>query len=233
MKLRHYYHLYADGNFRSIVREHFSALRTSGLLDQLDRLHVGFVGSKANVEDAERLVAQILRHRAFTTNVAPSGWEQETQDVLFRDAAASPKPFLALYAHTKGAWSQNDINEHWRAIMTLHTVRNWRPATGAITDDIGAAGCFWAPFRNGRDIGSADGTRYFAGNFWWARSDAIAKIGLPERANRFDAERWIGKITSLGEPFGVANLFDAPLTVQSLARFSGVMSAKPLPFQKP
>ena len=217
MKLRHYYHLYADGKYPWIVFDHFAALNAAGLINELDNLHVGFVGSSANVEKAQQLVAG-LTPRPFTMNVASSGWEQETQDVLYRDAVDATEPFLALYAHTKGASSPSEMNDVWRAVMTLHTVRRWRTAIAAIKDNVGAAGCFWAPFENGRLLGITQGTPYFAGTFWWARSDAIAKIGPPHRVNRYGAEGWIGSVTTLPAPYEVSCLFDAPLSVPVLRR---------------
>jgi len=222
MKLRHYYHVYADGKYRQIVSSHFAALNSTGLIDELDSLHIGFVGNGGHVKEARQLVRHLTR-RPFTSNVASVGWEQETQDVLYRNATEAAEPFLALYAHTKGASSQTEINELWRYIMTRHTVRNWKHAIGAIRGNVAAAGCFWAPFDNGRLIGHAGGTQYFAGTFWWARSDAIARIGPPDRSVRYDAESWIGKITKLSKPFEVACLFDAPLELGSLRRHAAAM----------
>jgi hypothetical protein len=161
------------------------------------------------VRNARRRVAD-LAGRTFEENVSTSGWEQETLDVLHRDAVAAPHPFLVLYAHTKGAANQTEINRLWRIIMTRHTVTRWKQAIAAIEGPIGAAGCFWAPFKD---------TRFFGGNFWWARSEAIASIGPAGRRDRFDAEAWIGKITTLPRPYGVFPLFNAPLTVPSLQRF--------------
>jgi hypothetical protein len=219
MKLRHYYHLYADGNYRKIVRQHFAALIATDLIGHLDHLHVGIVGSDENVAEARKWVGKQTR-RKFTTSSAPSGWEQETQDVLYRDAVEAKEPFLALYAHTKGASSQTEINEHWRTLMTRYTVNRWKNAVATIKGNIGAAGSFWAPFDNGRQVGRPEGTQYFAGTFWWARSDALAQIGPPERDDRFGAERWIGKITKPPLNFGVAKLFDAQLTVETLRHYA-------------
>ncbi|HVX99069.1 MAG TPA: hypothetical protein VHA55_04685 [Pseudorhodoplanes sp.] len=212
--LRHYYHVYADGHYDLIVREHFQALAVSGLARRLDHLHVGFVGSAERVANARALVSSLAG--PFTANVAARGWEQETQDILWADACRVRPPFLALYAHTKGASSDTEINMHWRRLMTRHTILGWKRAVQSLRGPVGAAGCFWAPFDNGRLIGRAEGTQYFAGNFWWARSEAIAALGPPGRGDRFDAELWIGGITRPPHDYRIACLFDAPLTVEEL-----------------
>jgi hypothetical protein len=208
-QIRHYYHVYADGEYRHLVRDHFAALKSSGLNKVIDHLHVGFVGSEENVRNARRRVAD-LAGRAFEENTAATGWEQETLDVLYHDAVAAAEPFLVLYAHTKGAANQTEFNRLWRIIMTRHTVTRWKQAVAAFEGPIGAAGCFWAPFKD---------TRFFGGNFWWARSEAIASIGRPDRKDRFGAEGWIGKITLLPKPYGIFPLFNAPLNLPSLQRF--------------
>lgn len=208
-QIRHYYHVYADGDYRQAARDHFAALRSSGLSKIVEHLHIGFVGSEENVRNARRRIAD-LAGRKFEENASATGWEQETQDMLHRDAVMAKRPFLALYAHTKGAANPTELNRLWRIIMTRYTVTRWREAVATFDGRIGAAGCFWAPFKD---------TRFFAGNFWWARSDAIASIGPPDRTDRFGAEGWIGRVTVLTRPYGVYALFNAPLTLPSLQRF--------------
>lgn len=216
MQLRHYYHIYADGDYRHIVREHAQALYDSDLIANLSKLHFGIVGHSSNVSAAIDLLMEIIPDWDFSWNTAPEGFEQETQDVLWRDCVEAVTPFHVLYGHTKGAWSQSTINEVWRRAMVRSTVKKWKRAVSKLEGNIGAAGPFWAPFNNGVDLGITTGTQYFAGTFWWAKSEAIAKIGPPERSSRWGAESWIGKITTLPEPYDVFNLLDVPLTVQTL-----------------
>lgn len=215
VKLRHYYHLYADGLYQPIIAEHFEALRRSGLLSELETLHIGLVGTAQNTSLALRRIKRLVAKK-HSISVSATGWEQQTLDLLYRDAVRAREPFIALYAHTKGAWAANDLNVLWRQTMTRHTVERWKSAVSMIDGQTGAVGCFWAPFDNGRSIGVPRDTQYFAGNFWWARSDAIAAIGPPQRNNRYDAERWIGTITKLPTPYRIRCLFDAPLTLEAL-----------------
>lgn len=219
MYLRHYYHVYADGNWRHIVSEHLCSVRSSGLMAELQNLDIGIVGSVTNRCHVVEFLNAALSVPWRLCVEAESGWEQETQDCLYEDALNSNEPFLALYAHTKGSYSPSSLNEVWRKVMTRYTVWEWKQAVSRLNGKVGAAGCFWAPFHNGVDLGLLEGTQYFAGTFWWVRSQAIAAIGRPTRNSRYDAETWIGLIRETHPPFEVACLLDVPLTIRSLSRY--------------
>lgn len=221
LKLQHYYHVYANGDWEQIVNDHFKALWNSGLMLKLDKLVVGLVGSPLNRESAITCISELAKDAHWQIGAtAEFGYEQETQDYLYSDAVEAVEPFLVLYAHTKGASDRSPINEVWRKAMTRYCVYRWVPTVELLeTSDNVAAGCFWAPFNNGRDLGIDGGTQYFAGTFWWAKSEVIAEIGPPERLSRFGAEAWIGKaVTEQG--LRVENLLNAPLTVSSLRAYA-------------
>ena len=221
MKLRHYYHIYVDGDWEDIVDDHFEALWNSGLMVNLDVLKIGLVGSEENREKAITLINTFAGPMPWSiAALKDSGYEQETQDVLYHDAEVADEPFLALYAHSKGSSDRSAINEVWRKAMTRYCVYKWlKPTTILRYSDRVAAGCFWAPFNNGRDLNIEEGTQYFAGTFWWAKSETIKQLGPPGRESRFGAEAWMGKaVTVLNQP--IHNLLDVPLTVEALMAYS-------------
>src|SRR5579884_2682195 len=104
--IRHYYHIYADGQWCDAVREHLDAL------GEVDRgavdLRVLAVGSVDNCIEAlgytiGHLPDSVERYEART---ARDGWEQETLTWLKSDVDAdrsSRRPYL--YCHTKGAYN--------------------------------------------------------------------------------------------------------------------------------
>jgi hypothetical protein len=58
-----------------------------------------------------------------------------------------------------------------------------------------AVGCHWLTKEEHphiADQNNPDGTPYFAGNFWWSKSEHIRKLEQPKRQNRYQAEAWIG-----------------------------------------
>jgi hypothetical protein len=44
VRLTHFYHVFADGDWETPAREHFAALETSGLMGELDSIFLGCGG---------------------------------------------------------------------------------------------------------------------------------------------------------------------------------------------
>lgn len=192
----HFYHLYADGDWRPSVIQHFAALNASGLLGQ--GVRVGMVGSpKACDEAREWLDSRYPGAWEFAVQ-AVKGFEEVTLNVLHQWAVKADPEAPVLYAHTKGAYTQNSDNEAWRRRMTAIVVTRWLECTEALQEadvagpylirpgvhDVPGKGCY--------DIK----TSFFGGNFWWAKAAYIAKLPeLPELSlkTRHAAEGWIGK----------------------------------------
>lgn len=175
MTLKHYYHIYCNGEWQSIVEEHLKNLRDSGLLDALSEFNVGIVG------DRKKRLGVKLALREYNISIvaeADLGFEQETLDQLHRAAQEDP-PFKVLYAHTKGSSNPASINFWWRQDMEEDNILNWEKAA-SLLDEYKIVGSYWVPR-----------LRIFAGNFWWANSSYLATLSRPGRTSRFDAEGWI------------------------------------------
>lgn len=178
--IRHYYHVYADGDWRDAVTEHLAALE--GLAAAVT---VGIVGSPQN----RRAVRQAFEVANVETWVeAAGGWEQVTLGALRRDLAHHDDP--VLYAHTKGAAHRTRINDLWRRSMTALVVDEQRADLLAEHD---AVGCHWL---TPGDWPNLVDSPYFGGNFWWATAAYLRTLPPLAMTNRYDAEQWIG----LGNP---------------------------------
>ncbi len=176
MKLCHFYHCFADGAWEKPLAEHVDALIDSGLAQALDSFQVGVVGQPARCMAA----LAYLRQRDVSFQVCASakeGWEQETQDALYRYSLDHDG--YVLYAHTKGASNPVPIQDPWRRSMTRFTVYEWRECV-ELLGAYDAVGCHWL-----------DG-RFFGGTFWWTHLALIRELGAPKRDHRYDAENWIG-----------------------------------------
>jgi hypothetical protein len=181
VKLTHFYHIFADGDYRKPVAEHFTALEESGLLSELDSVRLGIVGSK---ENREKVRALLPKYRVAAE--APSGWEQVTLNVLHRFSKRDSGAIF--YAHTKGAFSQSELARQWRVSMTHDTVTRWRECVAAL-DTVDAAGPYWL---KSWEPEHKDHKYFFAGNYWWACSDYIRRLDRVREDNRYQAEGWIG-----------------------------------------
>jgi hypothetical protein len=180
VRLSHFYHVYADGQWEIPAVQHFEAMEDSGLMGELDAIYLGVVGSLENrLKVARELPGVVVAE-------AQEGWEQVTLEKLHE--FCQDDDGAVFYAHTKGAWSREPLAHAWRVSMTHDTVTRWRECVYAL-QKVQTAGPFWL---RSSDFYHTEHESFFAGNFWWARSDYVA--GLPKLKNdhRFQAEGWVG-----------------------------------------
>lgn len=181
MRATHFYHVFADGLYNEPMTEHVEALKQSGLLENLDSVKVGLVGAKENRERARKLLPE---HEVVAEAV--TGWEQVTLEKLHE--WSSDNEGAVFYAHTKGAWSKSELARQWRTSMTHDTVTRWRECVAALeTHD--AAGPYWL---KSKEPEHADHEYFFAGNYWWARTQYVRTLPPVKNYNRYQAEGWIG-----------------------------------------
>lgn len=129
MNLHHYYHVYADGvNWFNPVREHFDALHSSGLNEELTKLNVGIVGDWPNRDDVIEYIQHRMERKTWCVLVEEDdGWEQVTLNAMHKDAAIhNSDKGLALYAHTKGGAFPGEHPDAWRRVMQQKCVTEWR-----------------------------------------------------------------------------------------------------------
>lgn len=177
--LKHYLHVFADGQWKEPVSEHLDALQKSGLVNALDYFGVGIVGNPAH----RHAVKTYFTSRGIRFSVAievNSGWEQVTLDKI--ECSDSDK---VLYCHTKGAGYPSDYSDQWRRSMTVGLVYEWQRAVELLEEN-DAVGSHWMPLGVGAP-------RHFSGNFWFARGDYLNRIPRPvSQGSRWDAEMWVG-----------------------------------------
>jgi hypothetical protein len=180
----HFYHVYADGVWWHAAAQHLQALVESGLLDELDEMYLGIVGRP----DCRREI----RHKLPGVVIAEAdvGWEQVTLRKLH--AYSKQHDAYIFYAHTKGSSSQSALAEGWRVSMTHDTVTRYRDCLAALAG-ADAAGPFWW---QSNDPMHAEHDYFFAGNYWWARSEYLRTLPALKNVHRFQAEGWVG----LGKP---------------------------------
>jgi hypothetical protein len=184
-RLTHFFHVYADGNFSTPIREHFTEARVSGLLRVLDSVRVGMVGSVVNRERVLGLFAE-LGVPVMVVAEADTGWEQVTLRELHEFAKQDDGKIF--YAHTKGAWSNSRLADTWRVSMIHDTVTRWRECVVGL-NRVQTAGPFWLKSREPEHV---EHESFFAGNFWWARSDYVATLPPVKSDTRYRAEGWVG-----------------------------------------
>lgn len=188
-----WYHVATMGDYRRVVAEQGDLLDRSGLLAAASRLVVRVSGDGPLPELPGP--AEVIR------NPGPIGrGECPTLEALRSFARGHPRGRV-LYFHAKGvSWSDGPEPQrtnvgHWRRYLEYWCVERWRDCLAAL-DDHDAAGAEWLAPEDAGWFPSAWGGPWpwpgsrglFAGNFWWARLDYLAR--LPDRplGARHDAE---------------------------------------------
>jgi hypothetical protein len=193
----HYYHVWADGEWSNPVAEHEQALADSGLLDALAFVRVGIVGAPGNRE----AVRSALTFGEVVVE-ANEGWEQVTLNMLRDWVVEHPVGSRIFYAHTKGAYTNDDWRRQWRRSMTYDTITNWETCVEQL-EKVDAVGPFWMEKLRAQQKNKG---LFFGGNYWWAKSEYLAGLPSLGMETRFEAEDWIGlnrpKVINLrqGEP---------------------------------
>lgn len=197
MNLHHFYHVYADGNWREIVENHLYALKNYGLYDNLDSFNVGVVGSEENVATFTAFLSECdYKFKIVATN--SDGWEQVTINKLWETANSVDDSYF-VYAHTKGAAHPHGVSFNWRNGMTRHLIVEWQKCVDFLNYGYSTVGCHLQPGREDQPH------PFWGGNFWWATSEHIRSLGKCPENSRYDAEAWIGycHLTSVYKPYDV------------------------------
>jgi hypothetical protein len=180
--IRHYYHVYADGQWREPVNEHLAALAT---ITEPMHLTVGVVGAEEHRHEAMRHISSYAWVNRWVE--ADTGWEQVTLQRL-RDDLASGHNSPVLYAHTKGASDWSEINVVWRQSMIRHVIGRWQECLEHLRT-VDAVGCHWLTREQWPGLIT---TPIFGGNFWWANPSYLETLPPLRYDDRWQAEGWIG-----------------------------------------
>ena len=188
MNLHHFYHVYADGDCETPIREHIRALKESGLYDNLTTFAIGFVGSPQKRDEAKHCIGT-LGVKFTIAAEADHGWEQTTQIPMWEFSKANEG--LMLYAHTKGASDRSEVNERWRRSMIYWNVIRWAEAVEILKDYAEGYGCHWKqPMLSMPE--HTPGNFMWCGTFFWLRCEVMARFPKPAMTHRHEAEGFPG-----------------------------------------
>lgn len=188
-------HVATMGDWQTIWMDQCEALTTSGLGVATQKIHVGAVGARA-----KRLHPPSNRFDVVYQGLDEKEFEFPTLQHLWRFCRDKAAPEdLVWYVHSKGAsWKGSPDwlrqGQLWRKYMEYFVFHRHRDCVAALAGH----DCVGTHFRH---------HRFFAGNFWWARADHVARLGEPISGDRMYAEKWL--FTSEPPP-RVLSMFDVP-----------------------
>lgn len=184
----------------AIVHEQMDALTDSGLLYECSEFIVGLNGSL----ESQRIANLVIPSKA---RVVLHGLESRAENLTIIEIEKFVKThpdWHVLYFHAKGAThtpgsDYANFAGRWRRCMTRRCVTEWRNAVRELDNGYDAVGCHWLT-----GMGHDKSQHYFAGNFFWATSNFLARVpsmylrdriktsGISHLDSRYESEVWIG-----------------------------------------
>lgn len=197
MNIAVFYHAFLNDSDQgiAIVHEQMAALQESGLAYAANELHIGAFAFDLLT------VAALAPDNATMHDLGRDGSSELPTLRLLRDWL-EPGWFV-LYHHTKGVTLPGDPYGGWRRELEQVCVWRWRDCVAELVKGADTVGTRWIMPHPGPEF--PPGQRYWAGNFWWARSEYLMQLKelvepqfahRTERENRYEAEVWIGKSTA-------------------------------------
>jgi len=181
-----------------VVREQMDALKASGLEDAAQEIHIGVNGG----EESE-MCRDMLPAKAQVTYHGLQSKSENLTCVMMENWVKTHPGWAVLYFHSKSAThaigsSYGEYADNWRRRMMYHCVENWRQCVSDL-DQYEACGSHWLTGQ-----GWDKSQHYFAGTFFWVRSEFWATIpsiytrqrikdsGIDSLESRYEAEIILG-----------------------------------------
>jgi hypothetical protein len=178
-----FYHVAQINHWKLIVQEQLYSMYVSGLIDNIEALHVGVNGNEPIVG---------LPHNSHAVHHDPQYWKQETATLKMLKAFCDSNPGKkVLYINSLGAshTGEKSVNKNsWRLYLEYFDIHGWKQCV----DDLNDHDCVGALWRQDCPY------HHFCGNVWWANSDYIAKLShamLDDTTDYRFREFWIGSGT--------------------------------------
>lgn len=183
-----------------IIHEQMTALKSTGLEDAASEIHIGI---NAGVDDGKVFADSLLPAKA---KLAYHGLESRAENltiIMLENWAKDHPGWAVLYFHAKGSSHAQGSDYgsfvgRWRNRMMFQCVTQWRQCVLDL-ERFEAVGCHWLT-----EQGWDKSQHYFAGTYYWVRSEFFATIpsmytrqrikdsGIAALESRYEAEIVLG-----------------------------------------
>jgi len=199
----------------AVVQEQMTQLKESGLEDAAAEIHCGVNGGK----ESEVYGQAMLPAKAHITYHGLKSRSENLTLVLMENWVKTHPGWSVLYFHAKGSThamgsEYGTFAGNWRRRMMHYCVKHWRYCVKDL-ETYEAVGCHWLTGQ-----GWDRSQHYFAGTFFWVRSEFWATIpsiftrqrikdsGIESLESRYEAEVIMGNGPRL--PF-IKNYYAGPI----------------------
>ena len=172
---------YGD-NWKTIISNQISQIIKSGLYSNCE--HIFYGCSCDNCEDELKIFLKNYKKISKLPSQPNYVHENMTINHLLRFSKQQNDNVHILYLHSKGITGRSNHQNYWRDYMMNYNVSMWEICVNLLNNHYNTAGV------NYRKLFITD-IPYYAGNFWWGRSDYIKKLDYIDEnnlKNRYMAE---------------------------------------------
>lgn len=185
------YHIATIGRWKEIVEEQMNDLKESGLYDICEGIWYG-CNCKECPETLRTFFASYSKVKPLSNALIPDQktYENGTINAML-DFLRDRDPGYVLYIHSKGVTATHASQEDWRKYMMHWNVKKHKICTDILSRGFNTAGVCYInnPF-----------CAFYAGNFWWARSEYLMKKSkIKDVSNRQQAEWFLLRNTTTGK----------------------------------
>lgn len=175
-----------------LMLEQMETIKTCGLLDMADEMHICVNGDSHNTVAAQTIAppkATLVCHGRESKSMLP------TVNTL-RDWCKGHPGWLVCFFHIKGVTHPNNaLNKVWRKCMERHVLLNWQKCILDLTQ--GGCDTVGAHWLTKEKYGNIVTYPFWGGMFFWAKAAFLADLPqlpmVPEkRDDWFLSENWIG-----------------------------------------
>ena len=199
-----FWHICGLDNYFKIINEQYSSIVSSGLIDNIDKIYISYVGKNYNALD--NFLLQNTKLILHTYNEDVLQFERPCLHSMYDWCQSNDANIL--YIHYKGIrWlcdsgRVNNIME-WRRMLEYFLIHNYK----VCIEKLKKYDCVGCNFVNPKDlieyrINNEKHCAHFSGNFWWSKSSWIRKLSpriiphikqldVSESRSYLLSERWL------------------------------------------
>lgn len=174
-----FWHICGLNNYREIVKSQFNAIKTSGLLDEVDKIYVTYLGEKKS--DINFLLCQsnkiildkydsfLLHYERLCLHSMHDFSQQNNANILYIHAKGVSTRF-------NGDPKLQDNIKQWRKMMEHFLIYHHKDCIELLEKNDTLGSCLVDCRSNDLVIDGEDHAYHFSGNFWWSKTDYIKTL---------------------------------------------------------
>lgn len=181
-----FYHIAMMHNWRSVVKEQLEILVSGGLMDAMDEMIIGCLGTEEDLQELYVMLAPYPKLSICYYSKNFKDYEFPTLHLI--EEAVKHKSFYGFYFHTKSvSYQSSEGGIYWRDYMNYYNLNKWNDCIARLKEGYHTAGVKLLP-------AAKDFPMHYSGNFFHFDSEYILQtrpVNSFDKKDRFAAEKWI------------------------------------------